>query len=149
MSTDNKFRINICNAESEDDGCSVVFKEDPNEKKGVATINDDGTISISKSRGNSVKIAFRLQSGVYDGYTFDQEKSFSATKVQSGDAGNFSAVLGDEDDPELSSTNVKDNSRTLVVTDKNDDGSDWQYTLKIFKGTSTVTLDPMIKNSVV
>ena len=148
MSDDYKFRINICKSSDSDDACPVFFMEDPNEKKGVATINNDGTISISKEKGKKVKIAFRLQDGAYDGYTFDQQKSFSATKVPTGEAGNFSFALDDAGDPELSSSNVKDNSRTLVVTDKNDDGGDWQYTLEIFKDGGSVTIDPMIKNSV-
>ncbi|MBB5211269.1 hypothetical protein [Microbulbifer hydrolyticus] len=149
MSDDYKFRINICNSSDSDDGCPVFFMEDPHEKKGIATIKEDGTISICKEKGKKVKIAFRLQDGVYDGYTFDLTKSFSATKVPSGEAGNFSFALDDAGDPELSPSNVKDDSRTLVVTDKNDDGGDWRYTLEIFNDGKSVTIDPMIKNSVV
>ncbi|WP_066960883.1 hypothetical protein [Microbulbifer sp. Q7] len=146
MSSDNKFRINICSAPDGHDGCDVIFEEDPNEKDHPASINEDGTITISKDKGTSVKIAFRLQSGVYDGYVFNQQTSFSASKAETGEVGKFACELGDSDDPELSATKVKDSARTLVVTDKNDDGSDWQYTLTIYKDNATVILDPMIKN---
>ncbi|MBN8430016.1 hypothetical protein JF535_04025 [Microbulbifer salipaludis] len=147
MSIDNKFRINICSAPDGNDGCDVVFVEDPHEKHHSASINGDGTISITKPKGAAVKIAFRLQSGVYDGYKFNQQTSFSASKVETGEVGNFACELGDSDDPELSVAKVKDSSRTLVVIDKNDDGSDWQYTLTIYKDNAAVILDPMIKNN--
>lgn len=146
--SDSKFRINIDNNpeyENDPSACPVIFSKDPSQGSSsgyypASLDGDSGSLTINKKKGASVKLSFRLQDGVLDGYVFkDSAESFSATSAADGAAGEFAIV------------NVKDDNRTLVVEDKNDDGNTWNYTLTVFNPLSkekpSIPLDPTIKNT--
>ncbi|MFI2810692.1 MULTISPECIES: hypothetical protein [Microbulbifer] len=137
-----KFRINIIKnpAFDPDDpaSCEVEFVKDPGQDSNPASIDQAGTITISKKKGTAVDIAFRLADDVYSDYSFTKG-SFLASSITSNTKGEFSIK------------NVKSGDRTLVVTDENDDGDTWSYTLTLFDTSDAsqppVVLDPMIKNT--
>lgn len=118
--------------------------------KDYASVADNGDLTINVAKNTAIDLEFELQDGDWDNYHFennptDGKVSFTSSVISADSPGEFS----------IKAPAAGTSSRTMTVTDLNNDGQQWSYTVTLYLNAgiapgsgnpAVLPLDPIIKN---